>query len=101
MTLIYWFGSDEDVEFEYEVDLNVLHDAVIEYYTKMYGTDSDECRSLIEELYYNDLLSYDTDWGFEDYIKDSCYENAYCQWQEEEKSENPYSYYGISESDFH
>lgn len=101
MTLIYWFGSDEDVEFEYEVDLDVLHDVVIEYYIKMYGADSDECRSLIEELYYNDLLNYNTDWGFEDYIRDYCYEEAHLQWKEEEESSgDPYSYFGISRDYF-
>ena len=100
MTLTYWFGSDEDIKFEYEVDLNVLHDVVVEYYTKTYSTDNDECRSLIEELYYNDILSYDTDWDFEDYIRDYCYEEAYLQWQEEEKSSDPYSYFGVSRNDF-
>lgn len=101
MTLTYWFGNDEDIEFEYEVDLGILHNAVVEYYTRMYGTDGDECRSLIKELYYNDLLSYDTDCGFEDYIKDYCYEDAYHEWKEgEESSGDPYSYFGISRDYF-
>lgn len=101
MILIYWFGSDEDIEFEYEVDLEVLHEAVVTYYSEKYGFMSAECKSLVEELYYNDLLNYTTDCNFEDYIKECCYEDAYYQFQEEEKSNNPYSYYGISESDFH
>ena len=86
MVLTYWFETrDTEEEFEYEVDLNVLYDAVVEYYSVKYGFPSVECRSLISELYYNDMLNYENDWDFEDYLKEVCYEDAYHQFKEEQE----------------
>lgn len=101
MELIYYFGRDEDERFEYEVDFDTVFEAAINYYSGLYNATTGGARSVLAGLISDDLLRYEEDEDFIEFLKEICQsdaEEAYNDYKEYQK--DPYAYYGVSRSDF-
>ena len=79
----------------------VIEQALI-YYCNIYGAQIENCRSLLTGLISDELLCYEDDEEFIEFLHEQFYEDAqeayedYCEYRRD-----PYGYYGVSESDFH
>lgn len=100
MRLTYYFGRNSE-EFEYEVDYDKVREKAINYYAQLYGATTGGARSVIAGLMADDLLLYEEDEDFIEYLTEEFEDEASEQYNEEcEYRRDPYAYYGVSRSDF-
>lgn len=101
MELEYFFGRDDNEQFFYEIDMDDVIEMANLYYSDMYGASSGETRSLIKGLIENNLLDYEEDEGFIEFLKEQYRDDAEEAYGEyKEYSKDPYGYYGVSRYDF-
>lgn len=99
MTLIYDFGVEK---FEYEIDDHCLREAILTYYANLYGVSTQNIRKFVLRLLGDDLLSYEDDEEFLEYLKEECRAAAQEEYEDMcAERRDPYGYRGLSESDFH
>jgi hypothetical protein len=94
MTLTYYYGRDDEYEFEYEADYDEAMEIVYEA-LKQDGYDITNEDEVTDELIdeYIDLCM--------DKIKEHFSDEAYDQWRDyEEYRRDPLGYYGFSIKDF-
>ena len=104
MKLRYYFdaGPDDVEEFDFEIGYDEAFDHAVEYYAEVYGETVDErSKGIIRGILIDELIDFESDDYFIDYLKE-IYENAayeayreHCEYQDD-----PYSYYGVSRWDF-
>lgn len=100
MKLKYYFGKDDE-EFEYEVDAAEILEVAINYYSQLYGASVHGARSVLAGLLSDDLLLYEEDEEFIDFLKEHFEADAKESYEDcKEYERDPYSYYGVSRSDF-
>lgn len=97
--LVYDFGDEEhDEEFIYSANYDIVCEVLAQLFADTYGIDFGIAECILgdydlyddlEDIYYEDLLEHFRDEAMEQY-RDA-----------KEYNSDPYSYYGISESDFH
>lgn len=101
MVLVYTFGKNDE-EFEYELNEDQVIDYALQFYCNTYSAAIGGCRSLLAGLISDELLCYEDDEEFIEFLKEEFYEDAqeayndYCEYRRD-----PYGYYGVSKSDFH
>lgn len=100
MELTYYFGPKEK-QYDFEVDDNKVFDLAVDYYCNTYGVNCEETRSLVRTLIAEEILQYEYDDYFIEYLEEYFKDEAAEQWEEyEEYHRDPYGYYGVSRSDF-
>lgn len=101
MELVYRFGKNEE-EFVYKVDDDEVVEQALNFYCNTYGIAVGGCRSLLAGLISDELLCYEDDEEFIEFLQEQFYDEAqeayedYCEYRRD-----PYGYYGVSKSDFH
>lgn len=96
MELEYYFGPKEEL-FTYEIDMDDIIEMANIYYADLYGASKGETKSLIRGLISNELLAYDCDDDFIEFLKEQFKDAAeedygeYCEYRKD-----PYAYYGVS-----
>lgn len=101
MELVYRFGRNDE-EFTYEIDDDQVVEQALNFYCNTYGVAVGGCRGLLAGLISDELLCYEDDEEFVEFLHEQFYDDAkeayedYCECRRD-----PYGYYGVSESDFH
>jgi hypothetical protein len=101
MELVYRFGRNDE-EFTYEIDDDQVVEQALNFYCNTYGVAIGGCRSLLAGLISDELLCYEDDEEFIEFLHEQFYKDAeeayndYCEYRRD-----PYGYYGVSKSDFH
>lgn len=100
MELVYRFGRNDE-EFTYEIDDDQVVEQALNFYCNTYGVAIGGCRSLLAGLISDELLCYEDDEEFIEFLHEQFYDDAteayndYCEYHRD-----PYGYYGVSRSDF-
>lgn len=101
MNLHYCWGEYGEIEYDYEVSDSDIIDCAIDYYCDIFDVDAAHCGKLIQRLIEEDLLLFEEDDEFIDYLKDQ-FEDAAAEERAEgiEYARDPMGYYGMHISDF-
>ena len=100
MKLIYVFDDSFD-SFEYEIADWEVRSKAIEYYTKIYSTENYNCAPLIEQLIDDELLAFENDEDFVEFLAAEFAQDAGEQYEDyREYLKDQHSYYGVNRDDF-
>lgn len=96
--LYYFLGDEEhDDDYTYEVDYDEVYDFIVEQFDNEYHVGRNTARSIIDDFdLWEQLEEY-----YDEAIKDNWFDEAMEQRDDDIAYQDKYSYYGISESDFH
>lgn len=100
MELVYRFGKNDE-EFTYEISEDQVVEQALIFYCNTYGVSTGGCRGLLAGLISDELLCYEDDEEFVEFLHEQFYEDAqeeyedYCEYRRD-----PYEYYGVSRNDF-
>ena len=104
MILDYSWGEYDEVEYEYEVDIDDVIELAIQFYADEFSkniSDREIVEKVIKELINYDLLVFEQDDEFMSYLKEY-FEDAAAEEYEDgrEYARDPMGYYGMHISDF-
>lgn len=104
MVIRYCWGEYDEIEYEYEVDINEIVELAIQFYADEFSkniSDREIVEKVITELIHYDLLVFEQDDEFMDYLKEY-FEDAAVEEYEDGRAyaSDPLGYYGMHWSDF-
>lgn len=97
--LVKYYFNDE--KFIYEISIDDVIDVASIYYSTSYGVPVEVGSKLIANLIINDLLFYEEDEEFIEFVADYFYNQAKEVYEDGVSfRRDPHGYYGVSEKDF-
>lgn len=104
MILHYSWGEYDEVEYEYEVSIDNVVELAIQFYADEFSktvSDRELVEKVIKELINYDLLVFEQDDDFMDYLKEHFEDEAMEEYEDaREYARDPMGYYGMHISDF-
>ena len=75
MELVYRFGRNDE-EFTYEIDEDQVVEQALNFYCNTYGVATGGCRGLLAALISDELLCYEDDEEFVEFLHEQFYDDA-------------------------